>query len=242
MQLVVIAKEPRPGFVKTRLMPTCTPDQAATIAAAALADTLATVTATPAARHVLALDGEAGDWVPSGMQVIPQRDGDLGDRLRGAFEDCFAAGAGPVLIVGMDTPQLTRAHLERAARALGVADGRGPDGDGDGDGEVWDGDGEGDGDGDEGAHDAVLALAEDGGYWLIGLRRLHPEAFRDVAMSVATTGAEQQRQLERCGYRVTIVDADRPRLVDVDTVEDARVVAHAIPRSRFAGAVQAAAL
>ena len=219
MQLVVIAKEPRPGFVKTRLMPACTPDQAATIAAAALADTLATVTATPAERHVLALDGEAGDWVPDGVHVIPQRDGDLGRRLQGAFEDCFAAGAGPVLIVGMDTPQLTRAHLERAARAL--ADHQRDDAE---------------------DHDAVLAFAEDGGYWLIGLRWLHPDAFRGVAMSVDTTGAEQQRQLEHCGYRVAIVDADQPRLVDVDTVEDARLVAHAIPRSQFAGAVQAAAL
>ena len=210
MQLVVIAKEPRPGFVKTRLTPACSPQQAATIAAAALADTLGTIGATPADRRVLALDGRADGWVPPGIDVIAQRDGDLGNRLHGAFEDCFRHAEGPVLVVGMDTPQMTRAHLERAMRAISEPDG----------------------------HDAVLAAAEDGGYWLIGLRWLHPDAFRDVPMSEPTTGDAQHRQLVRCGYRVATVDA----LLDVDTAADARTVAATIPRSRFARAVQAAAL
>lgn len=210
MQLVVIAKEPRPGFVKTRLTPPCSPEQAAAIAAAALADTLNTIRATPADRHVLALDGTAGSWIPPGFEVIRQRAGDLGTRLHGAFEDCFRQGPGPVLVVGMDTPQMTRHHLERAMGAI-----RAPH-----------------------REDAVLAAAEDGGYWLIGLRRLHADAFRGVPMSVATTGAEQRRQLERCGYRVAMVEP----LVDVDTAADARAVAAAIPRSRFARAVRAAAL
>jgi rSAM/selenodomain-associated transferase 1 len=210
VQLVVIAKEPRPGFVKTRLTPACSPQQAASIAAAALADTLSTVCATPADRRVLALDGRAGGWVPPGIEVIAQREGDLGNRLHGAFEDCFAGADGPVVVVGMDTPQMTCAHLARAMRAIG--DPAGPD--------------------------AVLAAAEDGGYWLIGLRWLHPDAFRDMPMSDATTGAAQHRQLVRCGYRVATVDA----LVDVDTAADARAVAATIPRSRFARAVHAASL
>src|SRR5215475_12006380 len=71
-QAVVIAKEPVPGRVKTRLTPPFTPAEAALLAEAALADTLAAVAAAPVSRHVLALDGVPGDWLPAGFDVIPQ--------------------------------------------------------------------------------------------------------------------------------------------------------------------------
>jgi uncharacterized protein len=112
--LVVIAKEPRPGRCKTRLCPPLEPFEAADLALAALTDTLSTVTATPAARRVLALDGEPGPWVPDGFDVVPQVQGGLGDRLAGAF----AAAAAPALLVGMDTPQLTVGDLEAASARL----------------------------------------------------------------------------------------------------------------------------
>jgi hypothetical protein len=101
--LVVIAKEPRPGRVKTRLVPPCTPAQAAALAEAALADTLHTVLAAPARRRVLVLDGEPGPWLPRGFDVVPQCGGGLDERLAGAF----AEADGPALLIGMDTPQLT---------------------------------------------------------------------------------------------------------------------------------------
>ncbi|GAB2471058.1 hypothetical protein GCM10027162_78090 [Streptomyces incanus] len=69
--LLVIAKEPRPGRVKTRLTPPFTPGQAAELAEAALADTLHAVAATPAARRVLVLDGAPGPWLPPGFDVVP---------------------------------------------------------------------------------------------------------------------------------------------------------------------------
>jgi glycosyltransferase A (GT-A) superfamily protein (DUF2064 family) len=101
--LLVIAKQPRPGRVKTRLVPPCTPAQAAALAEAALADTLHTVLAAPARRRVLVLDGEPGPWLPPGFDIAPQRGGGLDERLAGAF----AAARGPALLIGMDTPQLT---------------------------------------------------------------------------------------------------------------------------------------
>ncbi len=101
--LLVIAKQPRPGRVKTRLVPPCTPGQAATLAEAALADTLHTVLAAPARRRVLVLDGEPGPWLPPGFDIVPQCGGGLDERLAGAF----AAADGPALLIGMDTPQLT---------------------------------------------------------------------------------------------------------------------------------------
>lgn len=101
--LLVIAKEPRPGRVKTRLTPPFTPREAALLAEAALVDTLRTVAATPASRHVLVLEGAPGRWLPPGFDVVPQCAGGLDERLAAAFAGC----EGPTLLIGMDTPQVT---------------------------------------------------------------------------------------------------------------------------------------
>jgi len=101
--LRVIAKEPRPGRVKTRLTPPFTPREAAALAEAALADTLDVVARTPARRRVLVLDGEPGPWLPSGFEVVRQCRGGLDERLAAAFAQC----TGPSLLIGMDTPQVT---------------------------------------------------------------------------------------------------------------------------------------
>lgn len=202
MQLAVIAKQPRPGHSKTRLCPDTTPEGAAAIAEAALADTLAAVIATPASRHVLILDGEPGPWLPAGFEIVSQVVGDLGDRLAAGFGACFVASTEPVVLVGMDTPQLRPDHLLAAGAALAM-------------------------------NDAVLGPASDGGYWLLALAYLHPDAFAGVPMSAADTGARQHDQLERCGYRVTTT----VELDDVDTAADARTVARLVPRSRFDVAV-----
>ncbi|MFJ9036916.1 DUF2064 domain-containing protein [Streptomyces sp. NPDC102406] len=102
-ELLVIAKEPRPGRVKTRLTPPFTPEDAAGLAEAALADTLDAVAQTPAARRTLVLDGTPGPWLPPGFDVVPQCAGGLDERLAAAFASC----TGPALLIGMDTPQVT---------------------------------------------------------------------------------------------------------------------------------------
>jgi rSAM/selenodomain-associated transferase 1 len=112
--IIVIAKSPRPGHVKTRLCPPCTPRDAAGIARAALADTLTTVMAAPASARVLALDGPPGDWIPEGFAVVPQIGGGLDERLAHAF----ATVPGPAVLIGMDTPQVSVDHLARALRTL----------------------------------------------------------------------------------------------------------------------------
>jgi rSAM/selenodomain-associated transferase 1 len=112
--LVVIAKAPRAGHSKTRLCPPCTPRQAARLARAALADTLDAVRTTPASRHLVVLDGEPGEWLPDGFEVLPQRGGGLGERLANAFEDV----ADPALLIGMDTPQVTPRDLRDALARL----------------------------------------------------------------------------------------------------------------------------
>jgi len=119
-QLLVMAKAPVPGRVKTRLCPPCTPHQAARLAAAALTDTLATVRATPAARRVLVLAGVLAR-PPAGVQLLPQRGDGLADRLAAAFADTAAPGTAS-FVAGMDTPQLSVALLTVALRRLATAD------------------------------------------------------------------------------------------------------------------------
>jgi uncharacterized protein len=117
--LLVIAKAPVPGRVKTRLCPPCTPAEAAGLAAAALADTLAAVARSArATRRVLVLDGEPGRWVPPGFAVVPQRGAGLAERLGAAFADA----GGPAFLVGMDTPQLSPTLVTEGLEALAYRD------------------------------------------------------------------------------------------------------------------------
>lgn len=111
--LAVICKAPVPGRVKTRLSPPWTPEQAAALAAAALADTFDAVRATACTRRVAVLDGEPGPWLGRGIDVVPQGSGGLADRLAAAFAELGA----PTVIIGMDTPQVTPALLEAALAA-----------------------------------------------------------------------------------------------------------------------------
>jgi uncharacterized protein len=118
--LLVIAKQPVPGRVKTRLTPHYTAHQAAALAEAALADTLAAGLALPARRRVLVLDGVAGPWLPPGYEVVPQATGGLDERLAAAF----GHSDGPAVLIGMDTPQVT---AEVLAPAFGAAAWQGRD-------------------------------------------------------------------------------------------------------------------
>src|SRR5437879_13200717 len=92
--IIVVAKEPRPGRVKTRLCPPCSPTEAAALAEAALRDTLAaSVRTEPAGRVVLALDGEPGPWLPRGGDVVRQRGNGLAARLAAVFDGGWGAGS-----------------------------------------------------------------------------------------------------------------------------------------------------
>jgi rSAM/selenodomain-associated transferase 1 len=117
VNVLVIAKAPVPGRVKTRLCPPCTFDEAARLAEAALADTLAACAETDA-RRVLVLDGAPGAWLPAGWDVIPQRGEGLAERLANAFADV----GGPAFLVGMDTPQLSGRRVRAGLAALEGAD------------------------------------------------------------------------------------------------------------------------
>jgi glycosyltransferase A (GT-A) superfamily protein (DUF2064 family) len=197
--VLVMAKEPVPGHVKTRLCPPCTADQAAELAEAALADTLEAIASCRAGRRLLALDGQPGPWLPAGFEVFAQQGRGLDERLAAAWDHA----AGPGLQIGMDTPQVTAELLDDCLCRLAAK-----------------------------GNTAALGLAEDGGWWALGLRRSDPAVFLGVPMSTRRTGSAQKRRLRELGHD----PVGLPRLRDVDHVDDARAVAEVAPGTRFAAA------
>ncbi|MCW6003283.1 DUF2064 domain-containing protein [Micromonospora sp. CPCC 205371] len=212
MIVLVVAKAPVPGQVKTRLCPPATPRQAADVAAAALLDTLDAVRATPGVTPVLAYTGRLSGAERSGeirsalagWHLIPQRGATFADRLVRAHADAAAhAPARPVLQIGMDTPQVRPATLASTLDRLRAAE-------------------------------AVLGPAADGGWWALGLRDpRHAEALRAIPMSTSETGRLTREALTARGLNVS----GAPTLSDVDVWDDALAVAAAAPGGRFATAV-----
>ena len=112
--MIVIAKTPVAGRVKTRLCPPLTFEQAADVAWACLLDSLDAAALVPARRHVLLLDGAAGPWVPDGFEVVTQRGHGLAERLANGFTDVADTG----VLIAMDTPHVTPALLTSAFDSL----------------------------------------------------------------------------------------------------------------------------
>lgn len=203
--LLLVAKAPVPGLVKTRLAAEVGEAAATAVAAAALLDTIEACTlAVGPDRCRLALSGDLADGVRAdeirsvlaGWTIAPQRGNGLGERLANAHADV----TGPVVQIGMDTPQVTPAGLMTVADGLDAAD-------------------------------AVLAPAEDGGWWALALRDPSAAtALRDVPMSTPQTYAATRSALEGLGLRV----AAGERLRDVDHLADVAPVAAAAPHTRFA--------
>jgi rSAM/selenodomain-associated transferase 1 len=205
-QIMVIAKEPVPGRVKTRLTPPYSPAEAAEVAEAALVDTLAAVASASVTRRILALAGTPGRWLPPGFDVIGQRGAGLDERIAWALADARATCPAPLVLIGMDTPQVTPALLAQAAEPLV-----------------------------SGTADATFGPAEDGGFWLLGLREIDPALVLGVPMSRSDTGSLQLARLRQAGLRVRLL----PELADVDTAGEAERIAAATPGSAFATCVKA---
>ncbi len=208
--LLVLAKAPVPGQVKTRLFPVLTAADAAELAAAALLDTLDTVRRTPAVARIAAFSGDLSraprfrelQDVLAGFTVIEQRGADLAQRIAAAHHDAALIGGAPVLQLGMDTPQVTADLLTECAQTLA---------------------------GDDSS--ALLGPACDGGWWLLGLHEPGAaRALESVPMSLPTTGDHTAAALRGVGLDITYVAALR----DVDTPADVPLVARQCARdSRF---------
>jgi glycosyltransferase A (GT-A) superfamily protein (DUF2064 family) len=206
VHVVVIAKAPRAGFVKTRLCPPFTHQQAAELAAAALADTLETVSDAVTAGLVtgafVVLDGDPKLVAPPlNFPVLAQSEGTLDRRLAHAFDDVYRVARAPIVLIGMDTPHLTIGDLAQACDALS-SDGV----------------------------DGVIGLATDGGFWALGLRRPDERLLLGVPMSTAWTGRAQLERLRAGGLNVVTL----AEMCDADDADSAQLVAAAAPDGRFA--------
>ncbi|ORW22387.1 TIGR04282 family arsenosugar biosynthesis glycosyltransferase [Mycobacterium palustre] len=217
--VLVVAKAPEPGRAKTRLAATVGDRLAADIAAAALLDTLDAVAAAPVAARVVALTGDLDAAAGAAeitrrlesFTVIGQRGAGFADRLANAHADAGSCSGGrPVLQIGMDTPQVTAELLTDGARRL--LDGA----------------------------PAVLGLAHDGGWWVLGLRNpAMAECLRAVPMSQPDTGELTLKALRANGIDVAAVQP----LSDIDVAEDVAAVRDACaPDGRFARVTRAAGL
>ena len=187
--VVVFAKAPRPGEVKTRLVPLLGAVGAAALQAKLARRTLDTVRA--ASLEPVELHCAPGTDDPFfaycqghyGVTLRPQVAGDLGARMHAAFESALATRA-RALIVGTDCPVLTMRHLRQADKTLR-----------------------------DGA-DAVFVPCEDGGYALIGLARADARLFDCIAWSTATVMTDTRARLKQLGWKwqelETLWDVDRP--------------------------------
>ena len=185
--------------MKTRLCPPFTPAQAAELAAAALADTMETVsqavTTGLVSRAFIVLAGDpALIAVPPNWTVLAQSAGSLDQRLAAAFDDIYQNAPVPILLIGMDTPQLTITDIAAACEALS-RDGV----------------------------DAVIGLATDGGFWALGLRRPDDQLLLGIPMSTAWTGRAQLERLVSHDLNVFCLD----EMSDADDATSARAVAAA---------------
>ncbi|HKN97603.1 MAG TPA: TIGR04282 family arsenosugar biosynthesis glycosyltransferase [Pseudonocardiaceae bacterium] len=191
--VLIMAKAPRPGTVKTRLTPLLGPAGCARLQAALLAHAATLAHEAAPGSTYLAFDppdavGEIRGLVSAEVRSFPQVAGHLGVRLAAATETVLARGPGPLLVIGTDAPTLTPAILNRAVTAL-----RG--------------------------HDVVFGPALDGGYYLVGLRRPCLEVFGidSTLWSGPRVLAASRAAAERAGLTVGLL----PALRDLDTPADA---------------------
>jgi len=190
--LIVFAKEPRAGFVKTRMTPPLAPEVAAELYAHVLDDVLATsADAAPAcgldavlAVHPPQALASLTARAPAAFRVIAQRGPDLGARMSAAVAEAAAGGFDPILLRGSDSPGLTAATLQEAVDALGQAD-------------------------------VVVCPDRDGGYNLVGLHRPISGLFSH-RMSVPSTLHEMLACAAEHALRVKRLDPG----FDLDTVGD----------------------
>jgi rSAM/selenodomain-associated transferase 1 len=188
--LLVVAKRPAAGQTKTRLCPPLTGESAAALYACFLRDTLDVTRQVPdVARGIVYLPEAARDYFSAlapDMQLSLQQGADLGERLDHLLTAALAAGNQQAVVLDSDSPTLPAEYLIQAFAALA------------------------------GPSDVVLGPCEDGGYYLIGLKRPQPRLLRDVQMSTPYVVRDTLALAKQLGLQVALL----PTWYDVDTVAE----------------------
>jgi uncharacterized protein len=188
--LLVVAKRPAAGQTKTRLCPPLAAESAAALYECFLRDTLDIMRQVPhVERGIVYLPEDASDYfrtLAPEMTLTTQRGANLGQRLDHLLTDALGAGARQVVVMDSDSPTLPAKYLVKAFEAL------------------------------DGAADVVLGPCDDGGYYLIGLKRPAPRLFRDVEMSTPFVVRDTLAVAEELGLKVVLL----PTWYDVDTIAE----------------------
>lgn len=189
---IIFAKEPVPGQVKTRLSPQLSPKMACRLYHCFLEDTLEEAIRLPEMEVALAYAPVGAriffqSLVPAAVQLVPQEGRDLGERQARAFAWGFNSGYDAVLLLGSDTPDLPGEIMLEAREKLTA-----------------------------GPVQVVLGPARDGGYYLIGLKALHPELFQGLSWSTGTVLADTLSRARGADLKVHLL----PYWQDIDTYAD----------------------
>jgi uncharacterized protein len=190
--LLVFAKCPQPGQVKTRLAPPLLPGEAAELYRRMLCDVMAKVTLLPEVeRYLFYEEGkDAREYFSErahGMTCFPQQGKDLGERMADAFRTVFAMGHHAVIVIGTDSPDLPFSFINNAFGML-----------------------------EYGESGAVFGPSEDGGYYLVGMTQLYRELFHDIPWSSERVLQESLKRAEEAGISVSLL----PVWHDVDNAVD----------------------
>jgi uncharacterized protein len=184
--LIVVAKQPAPGQTKTRLSPPLTLEQSSALYEAFLLDTLNQMRQVQEAQRVIAyLPLDARDYFhrfARDFEMVPQNGHDLGSRLDHALTSYLSRGYERVVIMDSDSPTLPSVYLSQAFGDLA-----------------------------NGA-DVTLGPCDDGGYYLIGIKKPAPRLLREVQMSTPTVAADTIALAEEEGLKVSLL----PTWYDVD--------------------------
>jgi rSAM/selenodomain-associated transferase 1 len=196
--LIIFAKEPRPGQVKTRLSPPLSPEAAAQLYHCFIQDILDEMARVPEVHLAVAFSPAAAQGffrrlAPPGTDLFPQKGADLGERMARAFARNFAAGFGPILLRGSDVPDLPAAVVSEAQAVLAT-----------------------------GQAQVLLGPATDGGYHLVGLTEPQPRLFQGPAWSSSTVLKDTLGLARQLGLRVHLL----PPWPDIDTCDDLRAFLH----------------
>jgi len=192
--LGLMAKAPRVGEVKTRLVPPLTAQEAAALNVCFLRDMAAnikSVSETEAASGLVVYTPTGSESafegvLPTGFELLVQRGTGLGDRLCNATDDLLRQGYGAVCLINSDSPTLPQSILIRAIESLAIE-----------------------------ADRVVLGAAEDGGYYLIGLKHAHRNLFNGIAWSTSDVLARTRQRAAEIDLPVEIL----PPWYDVDDAE-----------------------
>jgi hypothetical protein len=190
-KLLVFTRYPEPGKTKTRLIPLLGEQGASDLHSHLTVATIDQIEPLANSQWSLEICFTGGsqklmqDWLGDRFNYREQRGDGLGDRMKLAFTDAFAAGVSQVAIIGTDCPDLTASIITEAFTALGD-------------------------------RDLVLGPAEDGGYYLIGLKQVWVELFTGIAWGTDTVLAQTLAIAEKLALRTYLL----PVLQDIDRPED----------------------